>query len=120
MVRPVPIPNTAVKHCMADGSGCIASARVGSRQSFKNPEVRLGVFAFYEGSRKAGRIQINAETQRRNTELPHTKAAKDAKGDSYTNFTDEHEFMEAGRCSSLKPWKGDVKVAAAERSDYPG
>src|SRR5271154_3586849 len=35
VVRPVPIPNTAVKHCMADGSGCIASARVGSRQSFK-------------------------------------------------------------------------------------
>ena len=35
VVRPVPIPNTAVKHCMADGSGCIASARVGSRQSFQ-------------------------------------------------------------------------------------
>ena len=35
VVRPVPIPNTAVKHCKADGSGCIASARVGSRQSFK-------------------------------------------------------------------------------------
>ena len=33
MVRPVPIPNTAVKHSLADGSSCIASARVGSRQS---------------------------------------------------------------------------------------
>ena len=32
MVRPVPIPNTAVKRSIADGSGCIASARVGSRQ----------------------------------------------------------------------------------------
>ena len=29
---------------MADGSGCIASARVGSRQSFKNPEIHLWVF----------------------------------------------------------------------------
>jgi hypothetical protein len=34
VVRPVPIPNTAVKHSLADGSGCIASARVGCRQSF--------------------------------------------------------------------------------------
>ena len=32
MDRPVPIPNTAVKRNIADGSGCIASARVGSRQ----------------------------------------------------------------------------------------
>src|SRR5271154_4230407 len=32
VVRPVPIPNTAVKHSLADGSGCIASARVGCRQ----------------------------------------------------------------------------------------
>ena len=39
VVRPVPIPNTAVKHCMADGSGCIASARVGSRQSLKKAEI---------------------------------------------------------------------------------
>src|SRR3954468_24247321 len=34
VVRPVPIPNTAVKHSLADGSGCIASARVGCRQIF--------------------------------------------------------------------------------------
>ena len=32
VVRPVPIPNTAVKRSLADGSGCIASARVGCRQ----------------------------------------------------------------------------------------
>ena len=31
VVRPVPIPNTAVKHSVADGSGFIDSARVGSR-----------------------------------------------------------------------------------------
>jgi hypothetical protein len=35
VVRPVPIPNTAVKHSLADGSSPIGSARVGSRQSFK-------------------------------------------------------------------------------------
>ena len=33
VVRPVPIPNTAVKHSIADGSSCIASARVGCRQN---------------------------------------------------------------------------------------
>ena len=32
VVRPVPIPNTAVKHSLADGSGFIDSARVGCRQ----------------------------------------------------------------------------------------
>ena len=46
VVRPVPIPNTAVKLCMADGSGCIASARVGSRQLFKAPEFISGAFLF--------------------------------------------------------------------------
>ena len=35
VVRPVPIPNTAVKRSVADGSSPIGSARVGSRQSFK-------------------------------------------------------------------------------------
>src|SRR6266536_3107543 len=34
VVRPVPIPNTAVKHSLADGSGFIDSARVGCRQIF--------------------------------------------------------------------------------------
>ena len=35
VVRPVPIPNTAVKRSLADGSGFIDSARVGCRQFFK-------------------------------------------------------------------------------------
>ena len=34
VVRPDPFPNSAVKHSLADGSGCIASARVGCRQIF--------------------------------------------------------------------------------------
>src|SRR5262249_10269302 len=41
VVRPVPIPNTAVKHSLADGSGFIDSARVGCRQFFlksRNPK----------------------------------------------------------------------------------
>ena len=38
VVRPDPIPNSAVKHSLADGSGCIASARVGSRQSLVKAE----------------------------------------------------------------------------------
>ena len=35
VVRPDPIPNSAVKRSLADGSGCIASARVGRRQFFQ-------------------------------------------------------------------------------------
>jgi hypothetical protein len=46
VVRPVPIPNTAVKHSLANGSGCIASARVGCRQSFKKGR-RIISPAFY-------------------------------------------------------------------------
>src|SRR5439155_10957271 len=48
VVRPVPIPNTAVKRSLADGSGLIDSARVGCRQPFTKsrsspPEFRLFV-----------------------------------------------------------------------------
>lgn len=35
MARPDPIPNSAVKHRIADGSACIACARVGSRRTFQ-------------------------------------------------------------------------------------
>ena len=44
MVRPVPIPNTAVKRSVADGSGFIDSARVGSRHSFKLAETQVSAF----------------------------------------------------------------------------
>ena len=50
VVRPVPIPNTAVKHSLADGSGCIASARVGCRQifpSFKTAEAFASALLLY-------------------------------------------------------------------------
>ena len=46
VARPVPIPNTAVKHSLADGSGFIDSARVGCRQFFKKAEDSIRVFGF--------------------------------------------------------------------------
>ena len=47
MVRPVPIPNTAVKHCRADGSSPIGSARVGRRHSLiKKPKHFVSAFLF--------------------------------------------------------------------------
>ena len=48
VVRPVPIPNTAVKHSIADGSSPIGSARVGSRQFFlkSRNESRFGFLLF--------------------------------------------------------------------------
>src|SRR3954462_12664694 len=50
VARPDPIPNSAVKRSLADGSGCIASARVGCRQ-IKNPFLHwIGFFAFSQGS----------------------------------------------------------------------
>ena len=50
MVRPVPIPNTAVKRSLADGSGLIDSARVGSRQSFLKPRNDFRGFLFCVGA----------------------------------------------------------------------
>jgi hypothetical protein len=47
VARPVPIPNTAVKRSLADGSGCIASARVGCRQSFLKAGARFRVSGFF-------------------------------------------------------------------------
>jgi hypothetical protein len=46
VVRPVPIPNTAVKHCRADGSSPIGSARVGRRQFFNKKPKQVSVSAF--------------------------------------------------------------------------
>ena len=45
VVRPDPIPNSAVKHSVADGSGFIDSARVGSRHSLlKKPKLTFRLF----------------------------------------------------------------------------
>ena|ERR1043165_8480535 len=49
VVRPDPIPNSAVKRSIADGSGSIGSARVGCRQFFQTKRRSVpslnGVFA---------------------------------------------------------------------------
>ena len=51
MVRPVPIPNTAVKRSVADGSGFIDSARVGSRHSFIfEPRRQFRLSCFFAGT----------------------------------------------------------------------
>ena len=47
MVRPDPIPNSAVKHSLADGSGFIDSARVGRRQSFLKKPKAPTAFGFF-------------------------------------------------------------------------
>lgn len=57
MVRPVPIPNTAVKHQLANGSACIACARVGCRQFFtlgQLPFCRALCFRAHSALRAAG------------------------------------------------------------------
>ena len=46
VVRPDPIPNSAVKHSLADGSSPIGSARVGCRQSFEKSRNFSKVSAF--------------------------------------------------------------------------
>ena len=47
VVRPDPIPNSAVKRSVADGSGFIDSARVGSRHSLHGKaETYVSAFSF--------------------------------------------------------------------------
>ena len=47
VARPDPIPNSAVKRFIADGSDCIAFARVGCRQFLLNRTHRSPVFFIY-------------------------------------------------------------------------
>ena len=51
VVRPVPIPNTAVKRSLADGSGFIDSARVGCRQILPQAGLQSPAFCL------AGRVR---------------------------------------------------------------
>ena len=50
VVRPDPIPNSAVKRSIADGSACIACARVGCRQIFSKAELKGSAFFLKEGN----------------------------------------------------------------------
>jgi len=70
VVRPDPIPNSAVKHSLADGSSPIGSARVGSRQFFKKSRrTFLRLFAFDAGQQTAN---INAFDPDRSGTVPCT------------------------------------------------
>ena len=63
VVRPDPIPNSAVKHSLADGSGCIASARVGCRQIFlEKAETQVSAFSLDKlpGLAEAFRLEISS------------------------------------------------------------
>ena len=60
VARPDPIPNSAVKHRIADGSACIACARVGSRQTFKS-----------RTSKKSGFLLLKTKV------LPETRNSED-------------------------------------------
>jgi hypothetical protein len=51
VVRPDPIPNSAVKRSLADGSGCIASARVGCRQILIEGRNHFRLFFFFDTTR---------------------------------------------------------------------
>ena len=66
VVRPVPIPNTAVKHCRADGSSPIGSARVGRRQFFiKEPEkISSPAFCFPANSFSIRRLILKSPMSR--------------------------------------------------------
>tara|TARA_Y100000766_G_scaffold182380_1_gene156516 strand:+ start:406 stop:621 length:216 start_codon:yes stop_codon:yes gene_type:complete len=56
VARPDPIPNSAVKRFIADGSDCIAFARVGCRQFLLN-RVRLGSVSFFNEIKKFSGIK---------------------------------------------------------------
>ena len=70
MARPDPIPNSAVKRCIADGSASIGCARVGSRQIYflKTGTHRSGFFVPLPGVHKkpspSGRGQGEGENER--------------------------------------------------------
>ena len=54
VARPDPIPNSAVKRFIADGSICIAYARVGCRQFlFNRTHIESGFFHLHTCSRDA-------------------------------------------------------------------
>ena len=62
VARPDPIPNSAVKHSLADGSGSIGSARVGRRQFFLKAEALISFgFLFCSGpaSSKETRLKVS-------------------------------------------------------------
>src|SRR5206468_7789581 len=76
VVRPVPIPNTAVKRSVADGSACIACARVGSRHFF---HARAGLlsgpllFWVLHGTRR--KLKAQEKLQNSRPKLPNARGS---------------------------------------------
>ena len=60
VVRPDPIPNSAVKHCIADGSACIACARVGCRRFIFRGELASSVSSPFLLLRSVGEPVVGA------------------------------------------------------------
>ena len=78
MARPVPIPNTAVKRPIADGSGCIASARVGRRQiKIKAETVKAAsAFCFLKAELAVDECPGKSLNSGRELEFGHSAVAK--------------------------------------------
>ena len=113
VVRPVPIPNTAVKHSLANGSGCIASARVGCRHSFnKNPEKILRVFLFLNSL-----IYFNVQTQL-SLKLFPSRSARAATwfspGDNFTSLQIKTPFVLSSRLPCEFPLSDNSTSLALE------
>src|SRR5262249_31613667 len=73
VARPVPIPNTAVKHCRADGSGFIDSARVGRRQIFqKSRDKNLSRLFCFEASELKSSLRQWRSINQAAAETSHT------------------------------------------------
>ncbi|HYG35163.1 MAG TPA: hypothetical protein VEC99_10285, partial [Clostridia bacterium] len=69
--RPVPIPNTAVKHSLANGSGFIDSARVGCRQFFsKKPKRKFRLFCWFDLDRQLLTCRMVSITTTFQAQLP--------------------------------------------------
>src|SRR5258706_13642571 len=81
VVRPDPIPNSAVKHSLADGSSSIGSARVGCRQFLLKAETPKCVSAFFVFCQ--GRVGI----------------LNDFVGDVFKNFVPTSARSARGPCS---------------------
>ena len=73
VARPDPIPNSAVKHRIADGSACIACARVGSRQTFKSRTQQESGFFITRASLDTG-LQHRAPESDRDSDGPRLLA----------------------------------------------
>src|SRR5665213_1031257 len=116
VVRPVPIPNTAVKHSLANGSGCIASARVGCRQFFnKNPGEFSSGFLLYALS--VSGFYFSIQTQLSFKLFPSRSARAStwfSPGDNIIPFQTNTQFVPSLRSPWEKPFSSSSTLVALE------